>query len=200
MSSSAESTPRPLSRVSSSSSISSTSTHTAVPATPRPLKPNRKALSPLPNGSGKKPKTRSRSRSTVRPSHHVNGTNKPSKQDLPQPSTSANGHPPSPTPTKDIIAPAASIHNIAHSFTSRFTSLHTALLYQLRSRLPFLVCVILPFLALITKVKMQRAVVPRRGGQADEARRRLGMDQTSLWSTAWKAIADTIYMAGRGLV
>ncbi|KAG8967496.1 hypothetical protein FRC03_009872 [Tulasnella sp. 419] len=82
-----------------------------------------------------------------------------------------------------------------HYMAFRFT-----ILPQLASKLPILVCVLLPLIALVAKLRVARSRGLHRGGPnaLDEARRRL--EGTSVWRSAWKAIEDAVIMAGRGLV
>lgn len=80
--------------------------------------------------------------------------------------------------------------------------------HPFKSRLPFIVCVMIPFLTFVAR--WRHRVRLRRGGgdggaqagnAARDVRRKLGLaEDGSVWRKAYKMVEDTVVMAGRGLV
>jgi len=77
---------------------------------------------------------------------------------------------------------------------------------MVKAKLPFIVCVVIPLLAMLDQLrrwsKSKKTVQSR---SAVELRRKLGVNKTNgaaaeLWNQAWKALRDTAVMAASGLV
>ncbi|KAG8905798.1 hypothetical protein FRB99_008223 [Tulasnella sp. 403] len=216
---------RPASRA---STTSSTSTYTAVPPTPRPDK----AVPTISELKSRSKHSRGKSRSFQNGS--INGstdTNLKAGSNISRPlsraSTEKTAKAKSPNPTNlahvmDHLASSSNFADdrnkaISHAMTSQSLSeqlrcywamLKVNFMPRLRANLPFVICVILPLLLLVSR--LQRKPTPKqtkaaKGRSAAELRRKLGADQKrgtlgTLWAFAWKAISDTVVMAGKGLV
>lgn len=194
--SSSSSSPRPYSPAPSSfSSSSSLSTHTVVPATPRP---NRgfSALASQPQASMSTASLSSNE--TARP----NGTHPHSPHRKPQSGTASSSssharlH-----QTTSVAQPSRSSPPSAYALVKAVLSPY---LTSNNLTVLLVVFVLLPLLSLIIRLrKRQRLRVESNvaANTADLVRQRLnGPENWSLWGTVFRVLVDTIKMAGNGLV
>lgn len=82
---------------------------------------------------------------------------------------------------------------------THFAVIKAHYLPMLRARLPFIVCVLLPVLAVLVEIRRRSKAIKAKGRTADDLRKQL-QGRAGLWFQLLKAVRDTVTMAGRGLV
>ncbi|KAG9039425.1 hypothetical protein FRB95_010714 [Tulasnella sp. JGI-2019a] len=115
---------------------------------------------------------------------------------------------PRPGSPSSSVRPMAPLH-ASEAFTRYLTVLQYQLspfLQKFKTRLPFLVCVVLPLMAFLTRWRLRaRRVGGGTGkGTVQDVKRRLGLpsgnNDIGILRRVYKMLEDTVVMAGRGLV
>ncbi|KAG8863067.1 hypothetical protein FRB96_009247 [Tulasnella sp. 330] len=163
------------------------------------------------NGKGKE-RMMASSKPTTNLYHVVNASTSSSSSSATNATLNDHGatSPTTPTPSSSSISPNLTL-NASETFTRYLALLRYQMspyLAELKSRLPFIVCVVLPLMAFLARWRHRT----RRGssdvagkGTVEDVRRKLGVELSGqgggygVWRRVYKMLEDTVVMAGRGL-